>query len=198
MQPGAYAIAVTWQAADNLSATVQYAVYDGSKLIQQMSVDQQYAPDDFTDQGVAWRGLGTFTITGSSLHVAVCDSASDGPVCADAVRLVPVTALTPVGIMHVTSANFQQEVIQSKAPVLVDFYADWCEYCQQEAPILQQLARDQPGVKIVKINIDESPALAAQYNIQAIPDLFVFDNGKQAGSSLGLQTESQLLSLLNA
>ena len=189
LQPGTYDVAVTWVPESNLSATVNYNVCDGSKTCQTVSVNQQYSPDDYTDQGVTWRRLGTFTITGTSLVVSAANSGSDGQICADAVRVSPVSSPVLPGIVHVTSANFQQQVMQSQVPVLVDFYADWCEWCQKQDPALEDIADNYSNVKIAKINIDESPALAQQYNIDAIPHLFVFRNGQEVTDALGLQTE---------
>ena len=196
LQPGTYNVAVTWVPESNLSATVNYNVCNGSKTCQTVSVNQQYSPDDYTDQGVTWRRLGTFTITGTLLVVSAANSGSDGQICADAVRVSPVSSPVLPGIVHVTSANFQQQVMQSQVPVLVDFYADWCEWCQKQDPALEDIADNYSNVKIAKINIDESPALAQQYNIDAIPHLFVFRNGQEVTDALGLQTEAQLLAML--
>ena len=83
-------------------------------------------------------------------------------------------------IEHAGEADFQYKVLGSTAPVLVDFYADWCRPCQMLAPVLEELARETPDAKIVKVNVDDSPALAAQYGISAIPSLLVFKGGQIA------------------
>ncbi len=83
-------------------------------------------------------------------------------------------------VTHVTTSNFDQEVLKSPTPVLVDFYATWCPPCKMLAPHLDQLAQEFDGrVKIVKVNIDEEPQLAMQYKIQHVPTLILFDGGKQ-------------------
>ena len=129
---------------------------------------------------------GTFTVT------------ANFPGSADyaAAQSVPVTFTIASGIVHVTSANFQQQVMQSQVPVLVDFYADWCEWCQKQTPILETIAGERPDVKVAEINVNESPALAQQFNVDAIPRLMVFRNGQKVADAVGLQTETQLLAML--
>jgi hypothetical protein len=93
VQPGTYDVAVTWLAAGNLSRTVGFDVYDGLSWIQQVVVNQQVAPSDFTDQEVGWKRLGTFTITTNVFHISTWNSPTDGAVCADGIRIVPSSAL---------------------------------------------------------------------------------------------------------
>jgi len=80
--------------------------------------------------------------------------------------------------------------------VLVDFYADWCRPCQLLAPVLEELARETPDAKIVKVNVDDSPALAAQYGISAIPSLLVFKGGQIAAERTGLVSKAALKALI--
>ena len=99
-------------------------------------------------------------------------------------------------IQHVNEANFDNLVLKADVPVLVDFYADWCGPCQRLAPILEDLARETPGARIVKVNVENSPNLAAQYGIDSIPSLKVFKSGAVAGEFVGLANKNQLKSLL--
>lgn len=80
-------------------------------------------------------------------------------------------------IKKITNDNFEQEILQSSQPVLVDFYADWCGHCRAVAPILDELAEEEK-IQIAKLNTDENGELAAQYNIQTIPTLALFQGGK--------------------
>lgn len=99
----------------------------------------------------------------------------------------------------INSSSFKQEVIQSDLPVLVDFFADWCGPCRMLGPILEQLAQQYAGrVKIVKLNVDQSPELAASFGISSIPALLYFQNGKVRGTSVGLLSKEDLERKLNA
>jgi len=99
----------------------------------------------------------------------------------------------------INSSSFKQEVIQSDLPVLVDFFADWCGPCRMLGPILEQLAQQYAGrVKIVKLNVDQSPELAASFGISSIPALLYFRNGKVRGTSVGLLSKEDLERKLNA
>jgi thioredoxin 1 len=93
-------------------------------------------------------------------------------------------------------ANFDREVLSSKVPVLVDFYADWCGPCRAFAPILDEFAREFPHVKIVRVNVDENPKLAAKYEIEFIPSLLVFRNGKLSARHVGAADKTVLKKLL--
>jgi thioredoxin 1 len=103
---------------------------------------------------------------------------------------------TPRRIEHADEATFEQRVLGSDVPVLVDFYADWCVPCQTLAPTLEQLARELPDAKIVKVNVDQNPRLAARYRISSIPNLLVFNNGQITAEHTGLASKDQLRALL--
>jgi thioredoxin 1 len=92
--------------------------------------------------------------------------------------------------------SFEQIVLDSEVPVLVDFYADWCRPCQLLAPTLEELAREMPDAKIVKVNVDESPELAGHFGISSIPTLMVFKDGKLEASRRGLVDKASLEQLL--
>ena len=96
-----------------------------------------------------------------------------------------------------TAANFEEEVLQSELPVLVDFYADWCGPCKMLAPILEELDGVAP-CKIVKVDVDENRALALQYAVASIPTLLVFRNGQLVNRSVGLISREDVLKLVQA
>ena len=92
--------------------------------------------------------------------------------------------------------NFEEEVIKSDVPVLVDFWATWCGPCRMVAPIIAEIAEERKDIKVGKINVDEEPALAAKYGIEAIPSVFLFKNGEVAAKSVGYRPKADLLKML--
>ncbi len=99
-------------------------------------------------------------------------------------------------IAHANESNFRDLVLKSETPVLVDFYADWCGPCQRLAPVLEELAREIADARIVKVNVDRSPALAAEYGITSIPSLKVFKHGTVTDEVVGLAGQAQLRAML--
>src|ERR1017187_6054422 len=96
-------------------------------------------------------------------------------------------------IVNLTQDNFDAEVLKSIAPVLVDFWAEWCGPCKMIAPILDELAEEYDGrVKIGKVNIDEQQGVAAEYGIRAIPTLLLFHKGQVADQIVGLHSKRDL------
>jgi thioredoxin 1 len=105
----------------------------------------------------------------------------------------------PVGeVLHADLENFEQIVLESEAPVLVDFYADWCRPCQMLAPTLDELAREMPNAKIVKVNVDENPQLAGYFGVSSIPALMVFKDGNLVAKRLGVADKASLKRLLES
>lgn len=89
----------------------------------------------------------------------------------------------------VSEATFSEEVLKSSEPVLVDFWAEWCGPCRAIAPVLEELSDELAGkVKIVKLNVDENPGIAAQYGIRSIPTMIVFKDGQAADMKIGAGT----------
>jgi thioredoxin 1 len=94
----------------------------------------------------------------------------------------------------VTDANFEDEVIKSSEPVVVDFFAEWCGPCKAMAPALDQVAQEMAGkVKVVKVDVDQNPAITQRFRIQAMPTLLVFKDGKVAAQQVGALVQKRKL-----
>jgi thioredoxin 1 len=100
---------------------------------------------------------------------------------------------------EVTDATFDQEVLESAKPVLVDFWAPWCGPCRMVAPVVDELAQEYDGkVEFVKVNTDENPNTAVKYGIRSIPTLLVFKGGQPVGQIVGFRPKSDLKQRLDA
>ena len=101
-----------------------------------------------------------------------------------------------MSVLHITKETFEQEVLNSEKPVLLDFWATWCGPCRMIGPILDEIAEEREDIKVCKVNVDEEPELAAQYQVSSIPTLFVIKNGQVVNQSLGAKPKAQILDML--
>ena len=99
-------------------------------------------------------------------------------------------------VFEVTEEDFEEMVLKSKEKVLVEFYADWCGPCKTLSPILQKIAKENLDLKVVKINVDESPNLALKYGANYIPLLVVFENGEEVNHAVGALPKKDILELV--
>lgn len=101
-----------------------------------------------------------------------------------------------MSVLDVTAENFEEEVLKSEKPVLVDFYADWCGPCKILSPIIDQVANENEDIKVCRINIDNEESLAVQYGIMSIPTLLVFKSGEVSNQTIGVVSKSEILEML--
>ena len=92
--------------------------------------------------------------------------------------------------------NFEQEVLQSSQPVMVDFWAPWCTPCRMVGPILDEIAGERSDIKVAKVNVDEQPELAGQFGVMSIPTLVVVKEGRIVQQAMGARPKAQILSML--
>lgn len=97
----------------------------------------------------------------------------------------------------ITKENFEEEVLKSSKPVIVDFWATWCGPCKMLAPELAEIADTRADIKVGKINIDEEPELAMQFKIVSIPTVMLFKDGKSVQTEIGYRTKEQLMEAFN-
>ena len=101
-----------------------------------------------------------------------------------------------MSVIHINKNSFQNEVLNSEKPVLLDFWAPWCGPCRMVSPIVDEIASERSDIKVGKINVDEQPELAAQFGVMSIPTLVVMKNGKLANKTVGAKPKAQILAML--
>jgi thioredoxin 1 len=92
----------------------------------------------------------------------------------------------------ITKSTFDREVLEGPEPVLVDFWAEWCGPCHAVAPVLDQIAEEREGLRLVKVNIDEEPELATRYGVMSIPTMILFEGGQPKAAAVGAQPKRML------
>lgn len=103
-----------------------------------------------------------------------------------------------MGVINVTEKNFEEEVLKSPLPVLVDFWAEWCGPCKMVSPVVDEIAAELDGkLKVAKVNVDEAQALATEHNVMSIPTLIVFKQGKAVDQIVGAVSKDKLLATVN-
>lgn len=99
-------------------------------------------------------------------------------------------------VITVTNENFNEEVLNSEKPVLIDFWASWCGPCRMVAPILDEIAEEVPSVKVGKINVDEQQELAVKFEVMSIPTLVLVKDGQVVNKSVGAKSKAALLDFI--
>ena len=101
-----------------------------------------------------------------------------------------------MSVTNINKNNFQNEVLNSEKPVLLDFWASWCGPCRMVSPIVDEIAAERGDIKAGKVNVDEQPELAAQFGVMSIPTLVVIKGGKVVNQMVGARPKSQILAML--
>ena len=100
-------------------------------------------------------------------------------------------------VIEVTDETFEEEVLNSDKPVLIDFYANWCVPCRIFSPIVEEVAQENSNIKVVKVNVDESQEITTKYQIMSMPTLVVLENGTEVTRSIGIISKSEILDMIN-
>lgn len=101
-----------------------------------------------------------------------------------------------MSVIHINKSNFQNEVLNSEKPVLLDFWAPWCGPCRMVSPVVDEIASERGDIKVGKVNVDEQPELAAQFGVMSIPTLVVMKNGKIVNQVTGARPKAQIFAML--
>ena len=101
-----------------------------------------------------------------------------------------------MSVLNLTKETFESEVLTSEKPVLVDFFATWCGPCMMVAPIVEEIANEHPELKICKVDVDEEPEIARDFQIMSIPTLLVFKDGELTAKAVGARSKEQILDMI--
>ena len=99
-------------------------------------------------------------------------------------------------ITTITKDNFENEIVKADKPVLVDFWASWCDPCRMLSPTIDEIAEEHPEIKVCKINIDDEAELAIRHGVMSVPTLMIFKNGEIAQTAVGVRPKDEILDLL--
>ena len=102
-----------------------------------------------------------------------------------------------MSVLTITKENFENEVLKSEKPVLLDFFAVWCGPCRILSPIIDEIAEEHPEIKVGKINVDEQPELASAFDVMSIPTVFFLKNGEVTNKAMGARPKAQILAMLD-
>ncbi len=102
-----------------------------------------------------------------------------------------------MAVITITKENFEKEVMESKMTVLLDFWASWCGPCRMVSPVIDEIAEDNAGIKVGKVNVDEQKELAAQFGVMSIPTLIVMKDGRVAKRSVGAKPREQIEDMIS-
>ena len=101
-----------------------------------------------------------------------------------------------MSIINITNQNYQKEIMESDQTILLDFWAEWCGPCKIITPVIDEIANENPNLKVCKINVDEQPELANRFHVMSIPSLFVMKEGQIINQSVGAKTKEEILKML--
>lgn len=101
-----------------------------------------------------------------------------------------------MSVLKITKDNFENEVINSEVPVLVDFWATWCGPCKMIAPVIEEIAAEREDIKVCKIDVDAEGELAVKFGVMSIPTLVIFENGEEKNRVIGFHSKTEILELL--
>lgn len=101
-----------------------------------------------------------------------------------------------MSVININKNNFQEEIMNANQPVLVDFWAAWCGPCQMLGPVIEEIAAERNDIKVAKVNVDEQPELASQFQVMSIPTLIVIKDGQIVNKSVGAKPKDQILKML--